>query len=206
MISSMITLAVVLGAGVPDNAVQVSAKIISRDWGAGQRGQIVIEVITGDGWSTTETGLSAPLLQIHAPPNVKLLGKVLTSMTDLKNNEYIHSPYEKLLKESRTRLSFVIEQWPNMAEEFGLTVLGYVNRKGDNTGYFFRKRLALPLKPDARAREVAATDSTWGTLDVLNIGDKADDFKITSFQDRSVTLSHYLGKKNVIVSTYRAYW
>ncbi len=206
MIPSIIVLAAVLGAGAPADAVKVTAKIMNQSWGPGEGGQIVIEVTTAKGWSTTETGLAAPLLQIKVPPSVKLLGKVLTSMTELKENEFIYSPYEKLLKDSRTRLPFTLEKLPDESETIGLTVLGYVSKKGDKIGYFFRERLELPLKSQATASEVDATDSTWGTLDVLQIGDKADDFELTSLEGETVSLSQYLGKKNVIVSTYRAFW
>jgi len=206
MVPSIIVLAAVLGAGAPVDAVKVTAKIMNQSWGPGERGQIVIEIATGEGWMTTETGLSAPLLQINAPPSAKLLGKVLTSMTELRENEFVYSPYEKLLKESRTRLPFTLEKYPDEAEHFGLTVLGYVSKKGDKKGYFFRKRLELPLTSQAVAKEVEATDSSWGKLDVLQIGDKADDFELTSLEGKKVSLSQYLGKKNVIVSTYRAFW
>jgi len=206
MIPSIVVLAAVLGATAPADAVKVSAKIINRSWGQGERGQIVIEVATEKGWSTTATGLSAPLLQIKAPPSVKLLGKVLTDMTELKQNEFVYSPYEKLLDSDRTRLPFLLEKTPGLSEKLGLTVLGYVSKKGDKKGYFFRKRLELPVQPGAIATQADAYDSSWGTLDVLQIGDKADDFEITSLTGKPVTLSQYLGKKNVIVTTYRAFW
>jgi peroxiredoxin len=53
--------------------------------------------------------------------------------------------------------------------------------------------------------EVAPTRSEWGQTQTLQIGDKAEKFALPS-KGSKVSLKKYLGKKNVIVNTYRAFW
>lgn len=40
----------------------------------------------------------------------------------------------------------------------------------------------------------------------LKVGDKAPDFTLKGHGDRTVTLSEYLGKKNVFIAFYPADW
>ena len=71
----------------------------------------------------------------------------------------------------------------------------------------FAQRFELPLEPGVEAEEVAADESSWGVdEELLQIGDKAVDFELPRADGTTVKLSDYLGKKNIIVTTYRAFW
>ena len=64
----------------------------------------------------------------------------------------------------------------------------------------------LPLEPGATATEGSANESDWGKGDFLKIGDKAEPFELPRADGSTLSLGEYLGKKNVIVTTYRAFW
>ncbi len=49
-------------------------------------------------------------------------------------------------------------------------------------------------------------NSKWGKNQLLKIGDKAAAFMLPRADGEKVGLKQYRGKKNVIVTTYRAHW
>ena len=42
--------------------------------------------------------------------------------------------------------------------------------------------------------------------DVLQIGDRADAFTLARADGTTISLADYKGKKNVLITTYRAFW
>jgi hypothetical protein len=64
----------------------------------------------------------------------------------------------------------------------------------------------LPLKPYAKGKAVGAAPSTWGWHKSLQLGDPATPFTLPRADGTKVNLADYRGKKNVIVTTYRAFW
>ena len=88
----------------------------------------------------------------------------------------------------------------------GLNVTGYVSARDGRKG-FLRRRLELPLVAGASALEVDSRKSTWGVdQSVLQIGDVAPDFRLPRADGSKVSLGRFRGKKNVVVTTYRAFW
>lgn len=52
-----------------------------------------------------------------------------------------------------------------------------------------------------KGSELPATD-----LERVHVGTPAPDFTLESKDDKSITLSHYRGNKNVVLVFYRGYW
>ena len=78
---------------------------------------------------------------------------------------------------------------------------------GEVHDFFYRKRLELPVKAGADAVEGDSTDSTWGAdEELLDIGDKATPFVLPRADGSEFDLQSVLGRKNIIVTTYRAHW
>ena len=84
-------------------------------------------------------------------------------------------------------------------------MLAYLTSK-DGGAWFVRRRFALPLEPGAVARSVPATRSDWGESDLLQLGDQAPDFELPRADGTTVALSSFKGRKNVVITTYRAFW
>lgn len=192
----------ILLSPVADDAVTVTARVE-----AGVRGSdIVLDIEYADGWTGSKAGIPAPILQIDAPPSVKLNGKVLTKYRDLARNEFLHEPFERLIKTTPARIGFTIDGDPNPNQPIGLNVLIYVRGDTETSASFVRRRLELSPKLGSVAKVVPASTSAWGRDGGLQIGDKAEPFSLPRADGSTVSLGDYLGQKNILVTTYRAYW
>lgn len=89
---------VVLGAQPPVDVLAVSPKLEADALTIGPEYEIVLRVAIKDGWPASGAGVPAPLLQIDAPPAVKLSGKTLSSYQELSRNEFLQAPFEHLLQ------------------------------------------------------------------------------------------------------------
>lgn len=197
----------VAGAQPPADVVTVNAELAADELRVGRTYEIVLRVAVADGWSASKAGVPAPLLQIDVPPSVELSGRVLTEHKELSKNEFLQAPFERLLKEREQRIEFKLTRDPHPDEGIGLNIMTYVAQDPTKDSFFVRRRIVVPLA--ARAKGVARppTDSSWGIdRELLQIGDVASDFSLPKAFDPPIGLSNYLGQKNVIVMTYRAYW
>ena len=194
------------GVGPTDaDAFSVRVKLDADKLEVGGKYELELFVEMAKGWSSSEAGMPAPILQIQAPSCVKLEGKVLQAKRDLSRNEYLLAPYERLIKENEAHVEFTLVAAPSADEHFALNVLAYVGGNDDEQR-FVRKRIVVPITANASGSEVAVTSSDWGDHDTLEIGDKASVFSLPRADGTTLDLSSYLGKKNVIVTTYRAFW
>ena len=171
----------------------------------GKKYELEVFVEMAKGWSSAGAGMPAAILQIQSPPSVELDGKVLKGKRDLSRNEYLLAPYERLFEENEAHVEFTLVKAPSADEHFALNVVAYVGGSGDEQR-FVRKRIVIPVTANAKGSEVEATSSDWGHHDTLEIGDKASVFSLPRADGTSLDLSSYLGKKNIIVTTYRAFW
>lgn len=196
----------VLAAPLPDDAVTISARIDADSLEVGRRYKIVLDMQFADGFSGGEAGVPAPILQIGVPDSVRLTGRVLKTHKELSRNEFMQAPFERLIEATPTTIGFKLLTVPTDNDRFALNVLAYVTDKNTKDSLFVRRRLLLPLSGGAKSEAVATTSSAWGIEDVLQIGDKADDFTLPTASGEKVSLSQYAGEKNVLVTTYRAFW
>lgn len=203
-----IILAIALLAAGSDNpsVMQASATLGECEVKAGATCAITLDVSFAKGFAGTSGGIPAPLLQIEVPESAQLQGEVLDTHEALKKNEFLQAPYERLIEESPARIAFKLTETPQDGDAFYLNVIAYAAGDDLASTVFQRQRLKLPLRDGARAESVEATNSEWGVTDVLQIGEPADPFTLPSADGESVSLSDFAGRKNVIVTTYRAYW
>ena len=206
LVKILILMPLLLGSTPPSNdEVTIHARIEADRLEVGQEYAIVLEVRFKANHSASEAGMPAPILQIQAPQCVQLSGKVLRSHKELSRNEFLHAPFERLLEDASSRVLFTLVGEPAPEDQFSLNVLAYVsNGKGTS---FVRRRLTLPVRASATAKEADPNTSDWGeNKRLLQLGDKAALFELPRADGSTVPLAQYLGRKNVLVTTYRAFW
>jgi len=191
-------------AASPD--IGVLAKLTATKLRPAREYTVVVSLDLPGGFGTDKAGVPAPLLQLEIPDCIQLSGKHLTTYKELSRNEFLEKPYERLLEKTTEKIHFKLLHKPGPDDAINLNIIAYVaDSSGDNM-QFIRKRLTLPIRPGAIATPVEPTNSQWGTHDLLQIGSEATDFTLPTLTGGSATLSQFRGKKNVLVTTYRAHW
>lgn len=204
MVRVLLLMLFAMGGGA-DDAVTVKARVKVSSLRPNDLFEIECRFILDKGYVASEAGLPNPILQIKVPPSVALEEPVLRSDRELQQNEFLHAPYERLITKTKTRIPCRLKREPGPDEHFSLNFLAYVGRK-DGPATFVRRRLELPVKARAKAAAVDASPSDWGEVDFLGIGDRADDFDLPRADGSRVKLSDHIGKHNVVVTMYRAFW
>ena len=200
-------LALALLPGAPSDDIYLTAAIDAESLEVGAKYEIFFEFEFAEGLSAGEAGIPAPFLQIDVPDSIELTGRVLSTHRELSRNEFIQEPYERLVKETPTTIGFEILREPDPDERIGLNVTGYVRSSDGERTFFVRRRLELPIAPRAVAVDADPKNSDWGADDaLLQIGDEAASFTLPRADASTLDPADVLGKKNVIVTTYRAYW
>ncbi|MFQ5501843.1 MAG: hypothetical protein ACE5EQ_06025 [Phycisphaerae bacterium] len=205
-IAAMLVPLVLSAPNPPDDVVTVSATLQADRLEIGQSYSFVVEARFKDGWSASDSGIPKPFLQIKTPPSVQLDGKVLKTQRELSKNEYLREPFERLMQGNETTVRFTLVDEPGEDERIALNIIAYASDDPANDAWFIRKRMELPVRPGATAELINATESDWGTGDELQIGDQAELFELPRADGSKVSLEQYRGKKNVLVTTYRAFW
>lgn len=191
----------------PDSkTVQIDASLATDKLTVGQTYQIDLTLTLAEGWTASKSGIPQAFLQIDVPDSVKLEGKVLTEFRELANNEYVREPFERLIDPGKTEIGFTLISEPDSGDSLSLNIIAYIKSEDGDDNYFIRRRLELPLHPGAKAMETDATDTAWGIHDTLVVGEMADEFTLPQYGGSSISLADYRGKKNVIITTYRAHW
>ncbi|MCH7870706.1 MAG: hypothetical protein IID33_03300 [Planctomycetes bacterium] len=194
------------GGGIPNDAFVVTATLAAETLEVGNEYAVEIEVKLKDGWSASDSGIPKPMLQIDAPKCIKLSGKVLKDFRELSRNEFLQEPYERLIKVGKSTVKFKLTRKPRANERIAMNVLAYLSDDTNGNAHYVRRRLLLPIEPNAVSEAGDATESTWGVVKTLQIGDKAKLFSLPQADGKRIKLRDYLGKKNILVTTYRAYW
>lgn len=206
MVKLLILVPLLFGSTPGSNdEVTIDARIEADRLEVGQEYEIVLDVRFKTNLLASGAGMPAPILQIQAPQSVRLSGKVLRSYKELSRNEFLQAPFERLIQDVPTRVPFTLVREPAPEDQFSLNVLAYVsNGKGTS---FVRRRLTLPVRASATAKEADPNTSDWGVNKrLLQLGDKAALFELPRADGSTVSLAQHLGKKNVVVTTYRAFW
>lgn len=186
--------------------LELSASLPAGELTIGEEYEIDLSMVLSDGWSASKSGIPQPFLQIEVPDSAQLSGKVLTGYRELARNEFVQEPFERLIDLGTTSIKFTLTEAPKEGEYFALNVIAYIKQSDANEHYYVRRRLHLPLVSGAIATETDASETAWGEHETLKVGEKADDFTLPQFGGSSISLSDYKGKKNVILTTYRAFW
>jgi hypothetical protein len=208
LLMKMIVLACFAAAlgGNDGERLAVEARLEAESLAVGRSYEIALTVELQSGWSASEAGIPCPILQVDPPDCVALDGKVLTDHRELSRNDFLQSPFERLIKEKETRVAFTLKAAPKDGDTVGLIVLAYVADQDGHNAAFVRRRLELPLKPKAKAVRGDDRDSHFGGADEYNIGDKMSPVELPVLAGGSVDLADYLGTRNIIITMYRAHW
>ena len=189
------------------NMINVSATLDAKTLVVGQAYEIQLTASLAEGWSASAAGIPKPILQIDVPESVQLSGKVLSGHRELSRNEFLQAPYERTIEIGSNVVEFTLTSEPSADDRIGLNIIAYVRHGEDEDAFFVRKRLELPLQPDATAQGGDSSNSNWGSEGRgLQIGDHAKLFALPRADGSTVTLDDYLGKTNIILTTYRAFW
>ena len=204
--SPVLIVAGLLLAAPPSNVVRVSAKIAADALEVGQTYELVISVNLRPGWSASDSGIAQPLLQISLPDSVEPTQPVMTSYQQLSQNEFLSAPFERMVTGKTERVEFKLLRQPSPEDRIAFSILAYVGQKDSDDAWFVRKRYEVAIEPGAKARKASTDVSDWGIGDELQIGDKAAAFELPQADGSIVSLAKYLGKKNIVITTYRAFW
>lgn len=195
----------------------VRASINEDNLTVGETYAVRLDILVPDEWSTSEGGIPKPLLQIDVPESVTLEGRVLDTHRAQSRNEFMEQPFERQISPGSSMISFTLTSDPAPNDVIGLNVIAYVN-EGGKPPRFYRRRVEVPVKPGASAESSEPSNvSEWGPVSAwdtdertaghgVQIGEQAPDFTLPRADASTVTLSDYRGDKNIIVTTYRAYW
>jgi len=205
MIPLLLPILSLVSSGIAPGEVQVSARLEASALTVGPTYEIVLDLALPAGLSNANSKI-APVLQIDVPDGVTLDGEVLTTHEDLARNEFLQEPFERALTDFPARIAFQLEKAPEAGATIGLNLVAYLIDDADQHS-FLRRRLELPLAPMASARRVDELRSDWTTdVRLLQIGQRAADFELPREDGSLVGLTDYIGEKNIIVTTYRAFW
>ena len=187
--------------------VTVQARIAADGLVAGESYAVDVSVELPAALSSKSSAAAALFLQLDVPPSIELLGDHPTEYDELAENEFLQEPYERLLEGDAARIPFRYVGGGD-AGTLGISVLGYLRDAETGEERFLRRRVELPVKAGAEAVPGDARDSSWGEdPELLQIGDEAPSFEALLVDGTGrFTLDEVLGRENVIVTTYRAFW
>jgi hypothetical protein len=197
----------ILGWAPPEPLeVGLQATIPAERLEVGGQYEIQIQADLPQGYSFSSGGIPAPIAQIKVPESAELVGQVLTDKKELSKNEFFKAPFELLVDENPQSIPFKLLKEPGAEEAFAINVLVFLRSDEKEDDRFIRRRLSLPLAGGARAKAAAAALSDWGQEETLQIGEKAAAFALPRADGEVVDLQEYLGKKSIVITTYRAHW
>jgi|GEM_PF-1200135 len=194
------------GTAPPPDVVKMDMRIDSPDRDVGKTMRLFVSVDLKDGWTGNAGKAPNFILQVDAPDCVEMQGPRLEGIRNLSRNGFLRPPEEKMMEGRETSLEFKITKAPSKDDRFAVNLIGYVTDADNTDVWYIRRRMAFAMTKDAKPTRIDESPSTWGIGNELELGDKAVPFKLPQADGTEVDLSQYLGKKNIIVSTYRAFW
>lgn len=167
----------------------------------GREYRIPLTFTVHDGWSVSEAGLPGAILQIDVPEGVELV----EASSDAKaRKSFLEAPFERMLEAGENEIAFTLKAMPAEGAALSFNVLGYCSQ-GEKTE-FLRQRYRLPLRPGASLAKAEASPSTWGDGERLQLGDTLPGYELPQADGTVVKLADYVGKSNIVITTYRAFW
>ena len=193
-----------LAAAPPADVLRVSAELGTDRLEAGHTYTATVHVSYAGGWSSGNQ--PPPLVQIDYPPGVRPNSAILTGRA-LAKNGFVDEPFEYAPTDGVVRINFAVDRPLTGDDALEFNVLAYLTAENEADAWFVRRRFRLPLRPDATAEPIEATSSNWGPGGLLQIGDKIDpELTLPTAAGEKVRLGDVLGKRNLILTTYRAFW
>lgn len=197
---------VLTGVAPPEDVVKMDMRIDSAERKVGESMRLFVSVDLKVGWSGNAGKVPSFILQVDAPGCVDMLGPRLDSIKKLSRNGFLRPPEEKMMEGRETSFEFRLTKAPAASDRFAVNLIGYVTDADNSDVWYIRRRMSLAFDKTATAKAVDAAPSSWGVGNELELGDKAVAFVLPQADGTLVDLKQYLGKKNIIVTTYRAFW
>lgn len=188
------------GDVAPKNAVKLTAKLTADSLVVGQ--EYVLEVVAEPnaekGYAFTGKRTPEPILQLRVP------GCIERAKT--RNREFLRSPYELKLDGGRGQVRFTLASKPSPGDAIILSLTCYVETDEKGSARLVRRRGRIALKPGAWLTPVPIGRGDWQETSTFALGDQASSFKLPDKDGKILDLDDYLGKKNVLLVMYRAFW
>jgi hypothetical protein len=205
-----ILLGLVACAAPSADSIKTSATLASESLEVGKSYEITFQLDVPDDLSVPvgKKMKHSPILQLKVPSSVRLEGKHLSTYAETRGNEFLEAPFERLIEFGTSTVKFKLGELPKAGDSIGIVVTAFFESEKKGNAFFFRRRLQLPVKAGAKAVLGESDDSSWGVDDkVLSVGQKAPLFELPLADGSGdLPLSKYVGKKNIIITTYRAFW
>lgn len=203
----LLALSLLNPAPLPADEVTIVATLEAESLTPGAEVGIFLDVHLPEGNTNDERAAPALFLQLDVPASLEPLGRRIETLDALLKNESVREPFERLLTENPTFVPFKVLATPGPHERIGLNVVGYV-RPAEGAPYFLRRRVELDLKPGATERPTTAPDSTWTDGEgLLRIGARAPAVVLPTPDGKgTLDLGALIGHRNVLLTTYRAFW
>jgi hypothetical protein len=174
-----------------------------------------LRIQMGEGASSTDSGIPGFIVQLDPPKGLRLLGDPVVKFEELRDNEFLMEPWERLVTEESTQIGFAVEAGFDPSSTLGVNVVGYVASGGKEA--FLRRRFELKIENGAVAALGDPTNSSWGPFEdvapdkrPLVIGDKAPGFTGPMLGHEGTlakgSLGESLDRGPLIVATYRGHW
>ena len=196
--------ALALGVLQP-NAIEVSATINAEQLNVGETYPLTFNWNATTNASVNKAGIPVPLIQIDVPDSVELVGKVLTNHKELAGNEFLYAPFERALETESLTIDFKLVSAPTDGDQIAINFIAYATTS-DGTSRFVRKRLAVPVVAHGKGAETEIGNASWGGNNFAKIGDKVEAIALPQADGTQVDLGELIGKSNIIITTYRAFW
>jgi len=192
------------GTAPPEDVIKMDMRIDSAERKVGESMRLFVTVDLKEGWTGSAGKVPNFILQVDAPACVEMKGPRLEGVRNLSRNGFLRPPEEKMMEGRETSFEFKLTKAPGADDRFAVNLIGYATDAEQTDVWYVRRRMALAK--GATATRIDESPSKWGIGNELELGDKAVPFKLPQADGTNVDLSQYLGKKNIIVSTYRAFW
>ena len=194
-----------LAGGPAHDALTVEARLVEGRAVTDGSPALDVRIRLADGWSYDQAGLPKLRLQLDLPDGLTPKGEVVTGR-QLMRTGFVREPWERLVEPGTTLIELTLAGTPAPDARIGVNVTGYLRADGAEDAWFVRRRVELPALHGATSSVVATPRSDWGPGDAVQIGEPAPDIRLPRADGSEVTLSSFRGRKNVVITTYRAHW
>ncbi|MCA9254894.1 MAG: hypothetical protein KDA33_04625 [Phycisphaerales bacterium] len=206
LLPTMIALASAsIASAPPAETLRASARL-EGSLAEGATARLVVRIDVNEGWTLGDAGLPNAVIQVDAPACARVVGERARDAKALSKSGFLRLPEERMADGAETAFEFRLNSAPGADDSFGINVLAYVSPPDGADAWFVRQRIAIPLRKDARSTPANAVTSRWSGDDGLQLGEKPELMKLPRADGSLVDLGEHLGRKNIVITTYRAFW
>ena len=187
------------GDVAPKDVVTFSASLSAERIEVGQTYTIDVVARPNPGYHLA--GPPVPLLlQMDVPASIEL------TPAKVKKGEHIRAPYEVTVEDGRRQVEFRVKSPLGPDDAVLINLVGYVETTAKDQAWLVRRRGRVAIRPGATLIPERADRNDWHDTANLTIGARAVPFKLPDKDGRIYDLEQHLGRKNIILITYRAFW